>query len=221
MSPIHTKTYIFTLVATIAIFGVALFGSTYFARQRTEQIRAEESKIAIDILSLETRYELLKEASCKEFKETNLRGELDELASKLEFMEGQVGKDDAEVFRLQRYHSILQIKYYLLIKNMSEQCNLNRVSILYFYSRKNCTECKRQELLLKAARNDNSAIDIYSFDYELDLSAVQTLITLHNIPSSAPAIDINGRIYAPFESLEDLKIIIANQATSSTRKANR
>jgi hypothetical protein len=222
---IHTKTYIFTFIVTIGIFVGALAASTFFTRQKTEQLKADESKLAIDILSLETQYELLNESSCKTFSRESLRNELDTLYSKLQFIESQVPEDDPEVFRLKRYYSILQIRDYLLTKKMAEECNLPMVFILYFYANKDCPDCQTQEYLLKAARTLYPEIEVYSFDYHLDLSAVQTLITLHNIPPAPPVMDINGKAYATFPSLDALREIVekelANIATSTAATSTR
>src|SRR4051812_7028949 len=114
MRPIHTKTYIFTLIATLAIFLTGIIFSSYFTRQKTEELKTAEDKIAINILSLETQYDLLKESSCGTFSRESLRQELETLASKLQFLEDQVGVDNPEVFRLKRYYSLLEIKDYLL-----------------------------------------------------------------------------------------------------------
>jgi hypothetical protein len=217
---IHTKTYIFTFIATVAIFIAALSGSTYITRQKTEQLKTSESRLAIDIMSLETQYELLNESSCKTFSREALRSELDSLASKLAFIEGQVGPNDAEVFRLKRYYSILQIRDYLLTKRMSEECKLNTIFILYFYANKDCPDCQTQEYLLRAIKNQYPQVAIYNFDYFLDLSAVKTLISLHTIPPAPPVMDINGKAYGTFPDLESLqKVIAAEMPVATSTKA--
>jgi hypothetical protein len=222
MRPIQTKTYIFALIATLAVF-IAAFGvSTYITNRKTQELKAAEDKVAIDILSLETQYDLLNESSCKTFDRGALRQELDSLSSKLNFMESQVGYDNPEVFRLKRYYSLLEIKDYLLTKRMSEQCKTDTVFVLYFYANQDCPECQTQDYLLKAVHNTYPQVEIYNFDYNLDLSAVQTLITLHNIPPKPPVIDINGKAYASFDSLESLTSMIDKEletATSSTKQA--
>jgi len=219
MRPVNIKLYIITFLLTVTIFLAAFLSSAYFTRQRTEELKAMEDKIAIDILSFETQYELLKDSSCKTFNKKSLREELDVLASKLEFLESQVGKQNPEVFRLKRYYSLLQIKDYLLTKKMSDECKLNLVFILYFYSDENCPECQTQKYMLDEISKTNPAVEVYSFDYELDLSAVQTLITLHNIPKQPPVIDINGIIYPPFSSLEAMIAQIADLTTATSTKS--
>jgi len=219
MSPIHTKTYIFTFIATIAIFIVAISASTFITRTKTDQLKADEDRIAINILSLETEFDLLNDSSCKTFNRESLRKELDSLSSRLLFLESQVGYNNPEVFRLKRYYSLLQIKDYLLTKKMSAECNLDTVFILYFYANKDCPDCQTQEYLLRAIRNLYPEVEIYNFDYELDLSAVQTLITLHNIPGAPPVMDINGKAYGIFPDLESLREVIDAELPLATSTA--
>ncbi len=224
-SPIHTKTYIFTFFITIAIFLVALWASTFITRQKTAQLKADEDRIAINILSLETEYQLLNDSSCKSFNRESLRKELDNLSSRLQFLESQVGYDNPEVFRLKRYYSLLQIKDYLLTKKMSGECNLDTVFVLYFYANKDCPDCLTQDYLLRAVRSLYPQVEVYNFDYYLDLGAVKTLITLHNIPAAPPVIDINGKAYATFPDLQSLRNIIDAElpvatSTATTTKNN-
>jgi hypothetical protein len=215
MKESHAKIYIISFVGTLLVFFMAFIVSNHLTNKKTEELKATEDKIAIDILSLETQYELLKESSCKTFDRTRLREELDILSSRLEFMEDQLGDDNPEVFRLKRYYSILQIKDYVLLQKMTEQCDLDTIFILYFYANNDCSECKRQEYMLQAIRYEYPQIEIYSFDYDVDLSAVKTLINLHNIPPKPPVIDIQGKAYASFDSLEGMEYIL-NQYVKPT-----
>ena len=212
--------YFSALVITALLFSIALFSSNYFNKQKTDELKAAEDKIAIDILSLETQFDLLKEASCKNFDRSTIRQELNTLSSKLVFMEQQLGLDNPEVFRLKRYYSILEIKDYLLNMKMNEQCNTKSIPILYFYATKDCPTCVTQQYILRAVKEKYPQVDVYTFDYALDLAAVKTLITLHDIPQTPPIIDINGKVYAPFKTLDDMEAVLAplikaSQATTT------
>ncbi len=220
MRKVHTKLYIIVFFITIFIFSGAFYISSYINERKTQELKATEDKIAIDILSFETQFDIVKESSCKEFDRSNLRTELNSLASKLKFMENQLGENNPEVFRLKRYYSLLEIRDYLLTKRMSEQCKLNNVFILYFYSQgEKCNTCITQNYILQAIRDEYPEIEVYSFDYEIDLPAVQTLITLHNIPKAPPIIDINGKIYGAFENIEDIRKVIDPIITKATTTA--
>ncbi|MBX4198010.1 hypothetical protein KW782_01605 [Candidatus Parcubacteria bacterium] len=196
------------LAITVTIFIGAFFISQYLNERKTSELKAIEDKIAIDILSFETQFDIFEESSCLTFNKSSIRSELQSLDQKLIFLEGQVGANDPEVFRLKRYYSLLQIRDYLLTKRMSEQCNFDTVFLLYFYSHENCPECQTQEYILRSVRDNYPQVEIYTFDYDVDLSAIRTLINLHNIPNNPPIIDINGKLYAPFKSFADIEVIL-------------
>jgi hypothetical protein len=218
MRPISTKNYFIAFVITLCIFSGAFFISSYINNKRTEELKAVEDRIAIDILSFETKYDVIKDSSCGTFDKSELRAELDSLASKLAFMESQVGTDNQEVFRLKRYYSLLEVRDYLLTKRMSEECKLHKVFILYFYARDNCLECRKQEFILRALRDRFPSVEAYTFDFTVDLPAVKTLISLHQVPASPPVFDIQGKIYPGFETFQEAANIVGSlllQATST------
>jgi hypothetical protein len=216
---ITTKLYLFTLIATVIIFVAALFISNYVTRQKTNEIKADEDKITVDMLSLEDQADLITSASSCSMATTTtseLDGEFQNLESRLTYMQGQLGETDPDVFRLKRYYSLLEVKDYLLQEQMNKQCNGTTVSILYFYSSKNCAECTTEQYMLQAIEDQYPNVRVYSFDYALDLPEVETLITLKNIPKSPPVTDINGTIFTSFQSFADMKAAVDAAIASST-----
>jgi peroxiredoxin len=218
MKNVSTKLYIATFLTTICVFIASLFVSEYINKKKTDELKAYGDRIAVDILSLETQFDLLKDASCQKFETLNLYQELNKLYSRLTFMEDQVGNTNEDVYKLKRYYSILQIKDYLLAKKLAVECKRNDILILYFYAQHNCPECERQEYMLRAIQDEYPQVRVYPFDYELDLSAVKTLITLKDIPQTAPVIDIQGKAYAAFPTYEDMKVIVDSIANATTTK---
>ncbi len=210
MKKINLKLYITALIFTVLIFSTAFFISGYINTKKTEELKASEDKIAVDILSFETEFDLAKKSSCADFDDSSVRSGLDSLASKLNFMEGQLGSDNPEVFRLKRYYSLLQIRDYLLTNRMNEQCNFHTIFVIDFYSKlDNCQDCQTQEYILQAIHDEYPNIEIYSFDYNADSSAIKTLTTIHDLPKTPPFLSINGKYYAPFSSLSDMEGILA------------
>jgi len=211
MRKLNWTKYILAFVITALVFSTAVVANNFFNAKRIEQIRSLEEGISIDILSLETQFELLQEQSCKNISEDSvLSRELDTLANKLSFAEAQLGADNAEVLRLKSHYSLLEIKDLLLMQKVSEKCNLEPIFLLYFYSNKKgeCADCKRQGYVLTELSKQYPQLRVYSFDYNLDLSAVETLISLKNISGDLPAMVINDELYSGFQTLEDIKEIL-------------
>ncbi len=209
------KRYILAFIITSAIFATAILISNKLNADKLMQVRAIEDKMSIDILSLETQFDLLQELSCEQIgNSTILSSELSNLASKLSYMEEQRGADDSEVIRLKRRYSLLQIKDLLLMKRVSDKCNIKPTVVLYFYSNKgDCSSCKRQGYVLtKLAEDYSDNLRIYAFDANLDLSVLKTLININNVTKELPALVINGKTYYGFKSLDDMHKLLPELA---------
>jgi len=214
--------YILAFLITAFIFITAIIANNFFNAKRVDQIRSIEEGISIDILSLETQFELLQEQSCKNISEDSiLSRELDTLANKLSFAEAQLGADNEEVLRLKRHYSLLEIKDLLLMQKVSDKCNLEPIFLLYFYSnvKGECTDCKRQGYVLTELAKEYPQLRIYSFDYNIDLSAVETLISIQGIQPELPGLVINDVPYSGFQSIEAIKEILPELATLATTTA--
>lgn len=210
MRTIDWKKYLFVFIITTLVFFTALFMSDKINERRFAELQDIENRISTDIVSLETQFDLLEELSCSDINEkTVLSTELDSLAQRLGFTEGQVGADNPEVIRLKRSYTLLQIKDYLLMKKVSQKCGLDPIFILYFYSNKgDCAECTKEGHVLTYLREQYPRLRVYSFDYNLDLSALDTLITINKIQGDLPALVIEDDVYYGFQSIEDVEDIL-------------
>ena len=121
-------------------------------------------------------------------------------------MESELGIENDEVRQVKRYYSILEIKDFLLTKEINERCKSNVQFILYFYSGKDeCPDCVKQDYVLSRLQEDYSKLRIYSFDANLDLSAISTLASLYGVKKEFPALVVNGKISHGFKSVEELE----------------
>lgn len=209
------KKYIYTFGITAIIFITAILASNYFGQKKLDEIKDIESRIAVDILASETQFSLLSELSCRDISSSLLSKELATLGDRLSYTEESRGSDDLEVLNLKKYYSLLQIKDFLLMQKITERCGKSQqasstLSIIYFYSNEgDCKECQKEGFVLTRLRQEYPELRVYSFDYNLDLSALQTLITVYNIrPTTSvglPALLINDKVYYGFKSIEDIK----------------
>ncbi|MEK9185214.1 MAG: hypothetical protein AAB863_00410 [Patescibacteria group bacterium] len=215
------KKYAYTFFITAAIFATAILASNYFNQKKVNEIKNIESRIAVDILSSETQFSLLAELSCRDIGNSFLSKELAELGDKLSYTEEQRGADNPEVMNLKEYYSLLQIKDFLLSQRIREKCGTKTLSIIYFYSNpstrsteslqttpRQCDDCQKEGYVLTRLREEYPELRVYSFDYNLDLSALQTLISIYTIKDEMPALLINDKTYYGFKSIDDIKNII-------------
>jgi hypothetical protein len=225
---IDYKKYIFSFVLTSIIFATAIYLSNYFGQKKLDEIRNIQDKISIDILSSETQFSLLEQSSCKDIGSGSLSNELGNLEAKLTYTENQRGTEDPEVQTLKRYYSLLEIKDYILMNKISEKCKKTPLSIIYFYSNNdNCKDCQKEGFVLTKLRETYPELRVYSFDYNMDISAVQTLISINKVKNELPALVIKDQVYYGFQSIEDiekavpeLKKMKAKSASATTTKTN-
>lgn len=208
---IDTRKYIFTFVLTAALFVTAFFASSFFSEKRVQTVKEIQDNIAIDILSSETQFDLLKEVSCSNVNDSMLSPQLSEIGDKLSKTESERGADDADVIYLKKYYTLLEVKDYLLSKQFVAKCGQAKkpVSIIYFYSNKgDCAECEREGYVLTRLKEKYPELRVYSFDYNIDLSAVDSLKQIYKITSSLPALVIQDKTYIGFKSVEDLEKLL-------------
>lgn len=219
---VDIKKYIFTFVITLAIFATAFFASRFFSDTRIENVKSIQDIIAIDILSSETQFDLLKEVPCSNVNENFLSLELSRLEDKLSHAESERGSTDEDIVYLKKYYSLLEIKDYLLSKKLVEKCGATKkpVFIIYFYSNTgDCEECQREGYVLTRLKEKYPELRVYSFDYNLQLAALDSLKTIYRIESSLPALVIEDKTYIGFKSIEELEDLLPDTlriATSTT-----
>lgn len=209
-SKIETKKYVFAFIVTIVVFFGALLVSNAFSARRISEVKSIENKISLDILSSETQFALLRESSCKAIDHsTAFSDELSSLAEKLSYMEDKLGADNEEVQSLKKYYSLLQIKDYLLVAQIKQKCGIRPLTIIYFYSNKgDCPECKKMGYVLTKLRDDYPELRVYSFDYNLDISAVKTMRSIYGVRDTLPAMNIWEENYYGFKTPEEIETII-------------
>ncbi len=221
------KKYLFAFLITAVIFGTALYFNNYFNNKRIQEIQTIQDSISTDILSSETQFSLLSDLSCKDVNNSMLSDELNNLAGKIEYSEQNIGSDNAQIIQLKKFYSLLEIKDYLLMKKVSEQCGKKFVSILYFYSDStNCPDCQKTADVLTYLRQKYPQIRVYSFDYNLDLSAIKTMISLFKVGNELPAVVVGDDVLNGFTEKNSMektlltlypKEMATSTATSTTK----
>ncbi len=209
-APLEWRKYLLAFVITAAIFGTAFYIAARLNDARLNELRATENQIFIDLLSNETQYDLLGELSCSDIAQNPvLSDELNSLANQLSYAEENLGINNPEVISLKEQYSLLEIKDYLLMQKVASRCGVHPVFILYFYSNAgDCSDCAREGDVLTYMRQTYPSLRVYSFDYNLDLSALKTLIAIRRVEPKLPALVINnqGPIYGVTTVADILKM---------------
>jgi glutaredoxin len=216
----NVSRYILAFVITAAIFGTAFYITSRLDAQRVADIRSAEDTLSIDLLSTQTQFELLGSLDCSALgSQPILSDELNSLAARLSVAEQNLGTNNAAVIQLKEQYSLLEIRDYLLLQQISQKCkNIKPVYILYFYSNSgDCPDCSRAGDVLTYLRQTYPDLRVYSFDYHLDLSALQTLIHLKKVSDTLPGFIVNNRapVYG-FKTLEEMQTLVPELTTLAT-----
>lgn len=206
------------LLITLVLAGTVAYAVNYLNRARVAELSAIEDQISIDMLSLDTQFSLLESEPCDSAaSSTSLTSVLADFGSRLSYAESQLGSDNAQVIRLKQQYSLLEIRDYLITKELAAACGTKPVTVLYFYSNAgDCADCDRAGYALSYLRNAYPALRVYSFDYNLDLGALKTLVAVTKVDNALPAFVINSKHIYGFTSLEDLEKQFPKGALSTT-----
>ncbi len=202
-----TRNAIIALVITLVLAGTVAYAVNYLNDARITELGAMEDQISIDTLSLDTQFSLLEAAPCDSAaSSTTLVSSLADLGNRLSYAEDQLGADNAQVVRLKQQYSLLEIRDYLITKQLAEACGTKPVTVLYFYSNAgDCADCDKAGYALSYLRTTYPKLRVYSFDYNLDLGALKTLGGITKIQDTLPAFVIDGKRSYGFTSLADLE----------------
>ena len=220
--PLVARNALIALAITVLLAGTVAYAINYLNNARVAELSAVEDQLSIDILSLDTQFSLLEAAPCdSSASSTTLTGELANMGDRLSYAEGQLGSDNAQVIRLKEQYSLLEIRDHLINKQLNAACGgAKPATVLYFYSNAgDCADCDKAGYALSYLRDTYPTLRVYSFDYNLDLGALKTFITIMKVTRQLPAFVINGKPYYGFTSLADLEKQFPKGALASTTVA--
>ncbi|MDB5266146.1 MAG: hypothetical protein JWM39_859 [Parcubacteria group bacterium] len=227
-SPVRSLAFrnsILALLITLFIIGSVIYAVNYLDQQRVAQLSALQNQLATDTLSVETQLALLESAPCDDISDTDtLSQEVSTLGGQLSTAESRLGANDAQVIQLKDQYTLLEIRDYLLVKQLETTCHTKPTVALYFYSNVpgSCTDCDRASYALSYLHQANPNLRVYSFDYNLDLGALKTLIAVEKVQPKFPAFVIDGTHTYGFTTIADFEtsfpkdFFATSTATSTT-----
>lgn len=194
-------------IATV-VFLLGIFVGESLNNGKTSQITSASDAVRLEILDLELQQELSKSDPCGIGFLNSISAQLDEIGTKLSFLEETLGKNDKTVIALKKPYTMLMIRHYLLIKQRNEKCNEDYTTILFFYSNQNqyIQESEKQGYVLGyfGDKYGYEKLKVYSIDSDLDLGVIKMLKEEYNI-SSYPTTVINENVFVGYKDKEELE----------------
>jgi len=198
----------FGLATLIFLLGIIL--GNYFVKEKLSAINEMQDSVRLEVMSMELQNTLFQEEPCSS-PIIPLEGKLEDITSKITLMENRLGKDNEQVLEIKKYYSLIEINHYLLMKSKKEQCDLDYSLVLFFYSNKdNVLESEKQGYVLDSLKGKYTSekIKVYSFDQDLDLDIITTLISFYNV-TTVPTMIINGEKLEGFHEKEEVEKMIS------------
>jgi hypothetical protein len=194
---------VFSVTTLIFVLGVLL--GNFLSNQKLEKIDEIQQELKTDTMAIETEYLLLSQEPCQENKTILLTDELYQINSKIDYMEGRLGENNAEILKLKDYYSLLEIRHWLLLKKIQGECGGNFNFIHYFYSNNgDCKQCKDQGFILLYIRKKFDNVRIYSYDINNNNFALSALKKLYGIKNT-PSIIINDKVLEGFTTKDQIE----------------
>jgi len=207
-SSISKTKYLAVFATTTLIFLIGLFVGSQVTNIKLSKVEDLEQDMKVDTMAVELQYLLLAEDPCSYINSTPLTEELYEIGAKLDYMENQLGNKNQNVLRIKEYYSMLELRHWLYMKKVNRECGHNNTLILYFYSNLgDCPSCKEQGYVLNYLHKKYPLVNIYSFDINIENTALDTIKKIYNIKTT-PALIINDEVYLGFRDNKEIEKLI-------------
>jgi len=198
----------FSIATLMFILGLT-FG-IYLMNEKVSAINEMQDSLKLEVMSIELQNILFQDNPCSD-SVIPLEEKLEDITSRITFMENSLGKENKQVLEIKKYYSLIEVNHYLLMKNRKEKCGSDYNLVLFFYSNKdNELESEKQGYVLSNLKTKYTSdkIKIYSFDTGLDLDMIRTLIYFYNV-TTAPTVIINEEKIEGFQDKEEVEKLIA------------
>ena len=121
----------------------------------------------------------------------------------------QVSMNENEILLIKREYILAQIRYWLSSEKVKKECDIDTVSVLYFYSDEECGDCGAQGLILTYLKSNlKNKLLVFSFDSDFSSEPmVGILKSAYNI-TFVPSLVINGIKYEGLMKRDDVLDVI-------------
>jgi len=216
-SKLKKSRYFFALVLTMLVFALGILIGNALTNSRINFTNSliEQQRLEYDSLQLQYLYlsEFLEDENCPAAINT-----LDQSLNRLEIvrakLESYLEKDDESDLRaVKRDYTLSELRYWFLSKKAKEICGDDDVvTILYFYSSRNCDTCEHQGAVLTSLKEDfKSNLLIFSVDSLFEEEPMIKILEDSFEIEETPALVINNELVRSFTNREDLREIICSE----------
>lgn len=216
---ISTEKYFIAGIITFLVFSLGFALGIILDNVRLRWAERINKEKEIDYASLQLQYLYL--STLKETNEscfvlhTALEKAISELGESLEkfqlyMKESKLNKEEYSI--IGRKYLLDNLKYWLFARKSKQECDMDIVNILYFYSQEHCDICPNQGVILTYFKKKFGE-KLLVFPIDVDFEGIEPMITLlrsrYNV-TSYPTIIVEDVKYEGIVPKEKLDKIICN-----------
>ncbi len=214
--------YIMAGILTFLIFSLGLTMGIILEEMRYNEAQEINEEQDVNYISLQLQYLMLTsfedQSNCPVLL-TTLQDTIDDLSGSLSKIidyekENSISSDDYQL--ISRRYTLDNLRYWLMAEKAKESCDLDMVSILYFYS-DDCPSCPNQGTVLsyfKKLMGDQLLVFPINLDLREDEAMIEIMMSLYNV-TKYPTIIIEGEKYEGVTKKNDLQEIICANLENS------
>ncbi|MAG50351.1 hypothetical protein CL621_01760 [archaeon] len=211
---ISKKIYLKALIITIFIFILGLILGIFLSGERAKTIGefSRVQKLDYDSIQLQFLYlGTLEEQNCLAVMKTleeNINT-LNNVRVKLEDYITQSVRDNSEFTLLKREYVLAEIRYWLLAQRSKELCDIDTVSIFYFYSNEDCQNCKIQGTILTYLKDIfEEKLLVFSLDADFDKEPIIDILKSAYDIKETPTLIVENRKFEGLITRDELLGVI-------------
>lgn len=197
---LNVRTYAVALAFSALLFLVGLLVGAQLSSQVSQDFVKQAAQLQEDNRELELMLLLISSSGnesrlCPALLEQgrNFDERTTEFGLSLDVLEKSRGRLNEEVQSLKRDYSVMQLRDYLLFRQIAVHCNVELDQIIFFYTNTACQDCVEQGQILREYKRQNPEVLVYTLDVDIGTPVVSALTESYGI-ATYPALLINGRI---------------------------
>ncbi len=211
--------YAIVLILTLAIFIIGILIGVIISGERTSYIKDENKLQRLNYDSLQLQYLYLQSILSKN-KDCEVASKaLEEQVSNLGLLGDRlnqfikdVNTDTKELNLLKREYTLAELRYWFLLSDVRETCKDDVVSILYFYSNNDCSDCRTQGVILSFLKDKfKERLLVFSLDSDFAEEPLLGLVKRSFNITKSPTLIISGDKFVGLIDKEELLNILCSK----------
>lgn len=208
---ISRKKFLVVFIITAVIFSLGVFVGSKFTSHVILDIEQSQEALKNQISGVDLKNEILKKTDICTLSWDSIWKDKVELGNLVEMLERRLGKEDPQVLSLKTNYQLVQVRTWLLLRDIKERCETDTKIILFFYTNKKDDPkgddqlSETQGSVLNSLYNKyGSDVSIFSFDMNIENPAVETLLDIYGI-TTAPTLVIEDETYLGIKSIPEIE----------------